>query len=37
VIAFPKNSNASEPMTHAPLEVSKQQLDDLGIEVSKKD
>ena len=37
VIAFPKNSNATEPMTHAPLEVSKQQLDDLGIEVSKKD
>jgi len=37
VIAFPKNSNASEPMTHAPLEVAKQQLDDLGIEVSKKD
>ena len=37
VIAFPKNSNATEPMTHAPLDVSKQQLDDLGIEVSKKD
>ena len=37
VIAFPKNSNATEPMTHAPLEVSKRQLDDLGIEVSKKD
>ena len=37
VIAFPKNSNATEPMTHAPLEVAKQQLDDLGIEVSKKD
>lgn len=37
VIAFPKNSNATEPMTHAPLEVTKQQLDDLGIEVSKKD
>ncbi|KRO00495.1 aspartate--tRNA ligase [Companilactobacillus kimchiensis] len=37
VIAFPKNSNASEPMTHAPLEVSEQQLVDLGIEVSKKD
>ncbi|GEO78000.1 aspartyl-tRNA synthetase [Companilactobacillus mindensis DSM 14500] len=37
VIAFPKNSNASEPMTHAPLEVAKQQLDDLGIEISKKD
>ncbi|CAJ1175665.1 aspartate--tRNA ligase [Companilactobacillus crustorum] len=37
VIAFPKNSNATEPMTHAPLEVSEQQLDDLGIEVSKKD
>jgi aspartyl-tRNA synthetase, bacterial type len=37
VIAFPKNSNASEPMTHAPLEVAKQQLDDLGIEITKKD
>ncbi|TGD23080.1 aspartate--tRNA ligase [Companilactobacillus suantsaicola] len=37
VIAFPKNSNATEPMTHAPLDVAKQQLDDLGIEVSKKD
>ncbi|GAB5056892.1 aspartate--tRNA ligase [Companilactobacillus alimentarius] len=37
VIAFPKNSNATEPMTHAPLEVSDQQLVDLGIEVSKKD
>lgn len=37
VIAFPKNSNATEPMTHAPLEVAKQQLDDLGIEISKKD
>ncbi|ALB28950.1 aspartate--tRNA ligase [Companilactobacillus heilongjiangensis] len=37
VIAFPKNSNATEPMTHAPLEVAKLQLDDLGIEVSKKD
>lgn len=37
VIAFPKNSNATEPMTHAPLEVSEQQLDDLGIKVSKKD
>ncbi|MQS76072.1 aspartate--tRNA ligase [Companilactobacillus halodurans] len=35
VIAFPKNSNATEPMTHAPLEVSKQQLDDLGIEIKK--
>ena len=37
VIAFPKNSNATEPMTHAPLEVAKLQLDDLGIEVSRKD
>ncbi|WP_125566879.1 aspartate--tRNA ligase [Companilactobacillus insicii] len=37
VIAFPKNSNATEPMTHAPREVADNQLVDLGIEVSKKD
>ncbi|MFC6322449.1 aspartate--tRNA ligase [Companilactobacillus baiquanensis] len=35
VIAFPKNSNATEPMTHAPREVDPNQLVDLGIEVSK--
>ncbi|WP_125763233.1 aspartate--tRNA ligase [Companilactobacillus hulinensis] len=35
VIAFPKNSNATEPMTHAPREVADNQLVDLGIEVSK--
>lgn len=32
VIAFPKNSKASEPMTEAPQPVSKQQIvDDLGL------
>ncbi|WP_334328639.1 aspartate--tRNA ligase [Companilactobacillus sp. HBUAS59699] len=36
VIAFPKNSNATEPMTHAPREVAENQLVDLGIEVTKK-
>ncbi|KRK80461.1 aspartate--tRNA ligase [Companilactobacillus nodensis] len=35
VIAFPKNSNATEPMTHAPRPVADNQLVDLGIEVSK--
>ena len=33
VVAFPKVQNASEPMTNAPADVDKQQLDDLGIEV----
>ncbi|WP_461212777.1 aspartate--tRNA ligase [Lacticaseibacillus sp. GG6-2] len=33
VIAFPKNSKASEPMTNAPYPVADQQLVDLGIEV----
>ncbi|WP_125714145.1 aspartate--tRNA ligase [Companilactobacillus kedongensis] len=37
VIAFPKNSNATEPMTHAPRPVDPNQLVDLGIEVSKTD
>ncbi|KRK64712.1 aspartyl-tRNA synthetase [Companilactobacillus tucceti DSM 20183] len=37
VIAFPKNSNATEPMTHAPRAVDPNQLVDLGIEVSKTD
>lgn len=32
VIAFPKNSKATEPMTNAPAPVSKKQLDDLGLE-----
>ncbi|MBV0914329.1 aspartate--tRNA ligase [Apilactobacillus sp. HBW1] len=32
VIAFPKNSKATEPMTNAPSPVSKKQLDDLGLE-----
>lgn len=33
VIAFPKNSKASEPMTNAPTPVADVQLQDLGIEV----
>ncbi len=37
VIAFPKVQNASEPMTECPAAVDKIQLDDLGIEVSKKE
>ena len=34
VIAFPKNSKATEPMTKAPTTVSDQQLTDLGLFVS---
>ncbi len=34
VIAFPKNSNASEPMTRAPQPVAGNQLQPLGIEVT---
>ncbi|KRN29534.1 aspartyl-tRNA synthetase [Lactobacillus selangorensis] len=34
VIAFPKNSKATEPMTKAPAPVADNQLTDLGIEVS---
>ncbi|WP_369385574.1 hypothetical protein [Lacticaseibacillus camelliae] len=33
VIAFPKNSKASEPMTNAPTPVADVQLEDLGIQV----
>ena len=35
VVAFPKVQNASEPMTNAPADVDRQQLDDLGIAVVK--
>ena len=35
VIAFPKNLAGVCPMSGAPTEVTKQQLDDLGIEVKK--
>ena len=35
VIAFPKNLAAVCPMSGAPTEVTKQQLDDLGIEIKK--
>ncbi|WP_341461740.1 amino acid--tRNA ligase-related protein, partial [Ligilactobacillus saerimneri] len=31
VIAFPKNSKATEPLTHAPSEVDPKQLDELHI------
>mgnify|MGYP001301010504 FL=1 len=33
VIAFPKNSKASEPLTNAPSTVSQKQLDELGLEI----
>ncbi|EAV39347.1 aspartyl-tRNA synthetase [Oenococcus oeni ATCC BAA-1163] len=33
VIAFPKNSNATEPMTQAPSRVSEKQLTELGLRV----
>ena len=36
VIAFPKNSEGNEPMTGAPSEVEKGQLDELGIQIKKK-
>lgn len=36
VIAFPKNSKSIDPMTKAPSIVSKEQLDDLGIEIINK-
>ena len=35
VIAFPKNLAAVDPVTNAPYEVDKEQLDKLGIEVVK--
>lgn len=37
VIAFPKNQNAFCPMTEAPNVVEVKQLDELGIEVKKKE
>lgn len=33
VIAFPKNSKASEPMTEAPTPVSEEQLAELSLDV----
>lgn len=35
VIAFPKNSKATEPMMHAPSEVFNQQLADLHLDIKK--
>ncbi|VDG20544.1 aspartate--tRNA ligase [Lactobacillus sp.] [Lactiplantibacillus mudanjiangensis] len=37
VIAFPKNSKASEPMTNAPAPVSDQQLADLDLLINRTD
>ncbi len=35
VIAFPKNLQATDPMSHAPMPVGKEALDAVGIEVKK--
>ena len=37
VIAFPKNSKATEPLTHAPSEVDPKQLDELHIATVEQD
>ena len=37
VIAFPKNTQAMSPMDECPSEVEGKQLEELGIEVKKKD
>ena len=37
VIAFPKNSKASEPLTNAPSTVAPKQLEELSLEVETKD
>ncbi|KRL04302.1 aspartate--tRNA ligase [Liquorilactobacillus oeni] len=37
VIAFPKNSKASEPLTNAPSTVAQKQLDELHLETSDED
>ncbi len=37
VIAFPKNSKATEPLTNAPAAVSDKQLMELGLFVNKMD
>lgn len=36
VVAFPKTANASDPMTEAPSQVSQEQLDELHLEIKKK-
>ncbi len=37
VIAFPKNKDASDPMTEAPTKVSQAQLDELGLKIVSED
>ena len=37
VIAFPKNQAGVDPMTGAPSDVTKEQLDELGITVVRRD
>ncbi|GAJ25479.1 aspartyl-tRNA synthetase [Liquorilactobacillus sucicola DSM 21376 = JCM 15457] len=34
VIAFPKNSKASEPLTDAPSTVAQKQLDELHLDIT---
>lgn len=37
VIAFPKNSKASEPLTNAPSTVAQKQLDELHLETTEEE
>ncbi|MCZ2490884.1 aspartate--tRNA ligase [Dellaglioa carnosa] len=37
VIAFPKNSKASEPLTNAPSSVATKQLDELSLKINEQD
>ncbi len=36
VIAFPKNKSAENPMDESPSEISKEQIDELGLSINKK-